>query len=187
MESLKLPTKFNLQETNLAEPWNKFKRNFEIYCTALGEELTQGRKCALLLHALGDECIDIHSTFDFKPNEHNKFEILIKKFDEYFLPKRNITFERYKCFSRNQEPGETIENYIKELKILSSTCEFETLKESLIRDRIVGGINSEQIRSKLLQEEKLTLKKCIEICKMIEMTKSQMQQMNSGTENNHIN
>jgi hypothetical protein len=73
MESLKLPTKFNLQETNLAEPWNKFKRNFEIYCTALGEELTQGRKCALLLHALGDECIDIHSTFDFKPSEHNKF------------------------------------------------------------------------------------------------------------------
>jgi hypothetical protein len=187
MESLKLPTKFNLQETNLTEPWKKFKRNFEIYCTALGEELTQGGKCELLLHALGDECIDIHSTFDFTPNEHNKFEILIKKFDEYFLPKRNITFERYKFFSRNQELRETIENDIRELKILSSTCEFETLKESLIRDRIVGGINSEQIRSKLLQEEKLTLKKCIEICKMIEMTKSQMQQMNSGTENNHIN
>jgi hypothetical protein len=53
--------------------------------------------------------------------------------------------------------GETIENYIKELKILSSTCEFETLKEFLIRDRIVGGINSEQIRSKLLQEDKLRM------------------------------
>jgi hypothetical protein len=92
MESLKLPTKFSLEELNLAEPWNKF------------------------------------------------------------------TF-----FSRNQEPGETIENYIKELKILSSTCEFETLKDFLIRNRIVGGINSEQIRSKLLQEDKLTLKKCIEI------------------------
>ena len=41
---------------------------------------------------------------------------------------------------RNQKDGERIDDFVSELKRLSVTCEFGGLRDSLIRDRIVGGV-----------------------------------------------
>lgn len=35
--------------------------------------------------------------------EENKVDVLIKKFDEHFLPRQNITYERYKFFTSKQQ------------------------------------------------------------------------------------
>lgn len=59
-------------------------------------------------------------------------------------------------------------------------CIGECIRESLIRDRIVLGIQNPQTRKRLLQERKLTLKKCIDICRSSETSASQMKII-SGT------
>ena len=48
--------------------------------------------------------------------------------------------ERRKFFTRNQKPEETIDGYITELRNLSSTCEFQDIRERVYK--LVDGIES---------------------------------------------
>jgi hypothetical protein len=48
---------------------------------------------------------------------------------------------------------------------------------SLLRDRIVLGVNNPNTRKKLLEERDLSLDRCIDICKGAEATKHQIKAM----------
>ena len=66
------------------------------------------------------------------------------------MPRKNVTVERHMFFSRNQGEGESFDTFITDLKLKAKTCEFENLTESLIKDRIVAGVNNEYLRARLL-------------------------------------
>lgn len=177
---LKVPL-FRINEGQAAGTWPKFKQNLEIFLSASGIDADEKRKCNLLLHCMGPEGVDIYNTFELKKEEVNKYSVLIDKFDNYFLPKINVTFERHKFFTRNKKPGENFDAYVTELKSLASTCEFGKLKDSLIKDRIVCGIESDKLRKKLLVETNLNLNKCIDICKSSELTQAHTKQISTET------
>ena len=80
-------------------------------------------------------------------------------------------------FSRNQENGESIDHYVTVLKTMSNTCEFGDLKESLIRDRVVFGIQDNSVRERLLRDPDLTLQTAIEKVRSAELTNAQLKQI----------
>ena len=82
---------------------------------------------------------------------------VIDGFETHCNPKKNETVERYKFFTRVQEEGEPLEKFIVDLKILASTCNFTTLRESLVRDRIICGIRDSKLREDLLKVADLDL------------------------------
>ena len=90
-------------------------------------------------------------------------------------------FERYQFFSRAQSSGDAIELFVTDLKKKSLTCEFSDLRESLIRDRIVCGVTSQQLKERMLREVDLTLEKALALARADEETKKQMKQMNAAT------
>ena len=53
---------------------------------------------------------------------------------------------------RNRKEGERTDNFVRELKRLSLTCEFGDLKDSLIMDRIVGRVLSDELQGELLKK-----------------------------------
>ena len=65
--------------------------------------------------------------------------------------KKKETVEHYKFSTRVQEEGEPLEKFIVDLMILASTCNFSTLRESLVRDRIICGIRDSKLREDLLK------------------------------------
>lgn len=89
--------------------------------------------------------------------DKKKLPKIMEKLDELAIGKVNGTYERYMFNSRNQEADESINGYVAALRKLAQTC-------NIIRDRIVLGVRSKQMRKRLLQERKLTLSKCIDIC-----------------------
>ena len=50
-------------------------------------------------------------------------------------------FERYKFWECKQQEGETIDQFITELKTRAKSCEFGEQTESMIRDRLVFGVS----------------------------------------------
>ena len=52
-----------------------------------------------------------------------------------------------------------------DLRNKASRCEFAELKDGLIRDRIVCGVNNDTVRARLLRESELCLETCINICR----------------------
>ena len=77
------------------------------------------------------------------------FDIVMGKFDAYFIPKRNVIHERARFHQRIQGVGEKAEAYIRALYELSEHCEFGANREEIIRDRIVVGIRDKELSLKL--------------------------------------
>ncbi|XP_054269011.1 uncharacterized protein LOC128990591 isoform X3 [Macrosteles quadrilineatus] len=64
-------------EGNLAENWKHWYQKFEIYLLAsnLNSE-NDNRKVALLLHNLGDKCIDIFNSFNLSSEDAKKYDVV---------------------------------------------------------------------------------------------------------------
>ena len=73
--------------------------------------------------------------------------------------RKNVIFEgvRFNCW--NQLDGESIKQYITVLYHLVDSCEYETLKEEMLRDRIVVGIRDQTLSQCLQCDASLTLEK----------------------------
>ena len=94
---------------------------------------------AIFLNTIGTEAFHIYKTLDHPASmEQDELETVIAVFDAYAKSYTNVIYERYLFNSGSQEPSETLEEYIRVLKDLASTCDYPiTIREELIRDRIV--------------------------------------------------
>ena len=98
----------------------------------------------------------------------------------HFVGEVNEIFESFDFFTRQQRESETSTAYIAEVRRLAATCNFGDLRERMIRDRIVCGIWDNALRKSLLEDRKLTLKKCVERCKSVESSSRQAQNFTNG-------
>ena len=174
--NIKPPRALDVAQTT-AKTWKLWKQMWENYsiATRLDQQDERYQK-ATFLCTIGEEALEIFNVFEFSTSENpNKVSTIIQKFDEYFAGDINETYERYKFNQRQQLEGENFHTYLTELKSLRKTCNFCTcLSDSLLRDRIVLGIRDDHARKRLLQERKLDLKQCIDICKSVESATTHM-------------
>lgn len=173
--TLPIPPKLDVHG-NLSVNWKRFKRVWENYeiATHLNAQ-PKATRVATFLTCIGADALDIYDTFVFEDDEEKDDPtVVLQKFEAHCVGATNETYERYIFNQREQEPGERIEAYVTALRRLSKTCNYGVLEDSLIRDRIVIGIQDGTVRKRLLQEANLTLKKCIDICRAAETTSHQM-------------
>lgn len=91
------------------------------------------------------------------------------------MGKKRVFFERYIFNSRDQREDEDFENFYKEVKLLANSCEFGNLNDSLIRDRIIAGVNDARLRDKLLSKDvEPDLMEVVSICRSYELAKKQV-------------
>ena len=67
----------------------------------------------------------------------------------------NKMFARHDLATRKQQPGESLDEFLEELKILSKHCGFDTVtsesyRSEMIRDSFINGLTSNHIRQRLL-------------------------------------
>lgn len=170
-------------EGNVAENWERWKKEFHFFLLATESQKKDTEvKCSMLLSAIGPRARDVYYTFDFGDEKESlDFEVVMYKFDKHFRPKKNVTFQRYKFFTSSQKEGQKVEDFVTDLRAKANHCEFEQLKESLIKDILVCGVASTQVQERLLREpEPLHLDRAIEICRSAEETKYQIEEMQAS-------
>lgn len=156
---------------NLSKDWEKWKSSFRIYYEAC--ELNKKEKKVqinILLHIIGEKCREVYEQFN---SDFKNVEDLLKEFDGFFLPRKNITIERHAFFIRDQREQESVEQYVFELNKIATKCEFKDLNDELVRDRMICGIRERALRERLLREVDLTLSKAIDICRLAEISRAQ--------------
>lgn len=162
-------------DQNISKNYEKFKQNFRIYLMASGlENKTDERKVAIFLNVAGEDAIEVFNTFQLTEAQKTNYNDVVAAFDNYCKPRCNETYDRFKFFSRSQQEGETFDNFIKELKILAKPCNFGDQKDSLIRDRIILGIQNLSLQEKLLSTGNLQLEKAEQLCRAAEASKLQI-------------
>lgn len=163
---------------NVAENWRRFKQRFELYLSAIDADGKEDRvKASMFLHVIGDEALEVYNNFVFEEGDKMKLDKILQRFEAYCIPKRNVTYERHRFFTCVQKQGETIDQYVTELRNRSKTCEFGELTDSLIKDRIVCGIPDSALRERLLREQELNLEKALVLCRAAETVKSQVKEL----------
>ncbi|KAK4886364.1 hypothetical protein RN001_002635 [Aquatica leii] len=131
---------------NLSENWSFWKQKFLNYLEASEMCKKSGStQCAQLLHYIGDDGIRIYNTFSIAEEKKGKLKILLEKFENHFSPKKNLSFERYKFFTRKQLVGEFLERFITDLKNKANSCEFGELKDGLVKCILTCGILNEKL------------------------------------------
>ena len=131
---------------------------------------------AYLLLNIGQDGRDIFNTWALTEAQQT-VETLFQKFRDHCSPKKRITTLRFRFNSRIQKEGETIDQFVTSLKLLSEGCEFNDLQDSLIRDRIIFGTNDHSIKERLLQEDDPTLADTLRIARSLETSKQELSSM----------
>ena len=93
-----------------------------------------------------------------KPQDETLDE-LITLLKNHYEPRKIVIAERFKCYKRRQKEGESIANYVAELRRLAKDCEFADSPNTALRDRSVCGLRHESLQQKVLAERDLTLEK----------------------------
>ncbi|CAC5379298.1 unnamed protein product [Mytilus coruscus] len=176
--NIPFPGKLDL-DGNISTNWKKFKRAWDNYEIASGLSTKDAKLCtATLLTCIDPEAMDIFDGLAFE-SEDDKKDItkVIEKFEAFCIGITNETFERYTFNICNHCETENTDTYVSKLRKLAKTCNYQDSIEILIRDTIVCGIRDNTARKRLLQEDKLTLNKCIDICRALESTTAKMKTM----------
>ena len=171
MDVLDKPDRLKLTG-NVDSNWRAFKQQFQLYISAMGlEDKPNARKVALLLTMAGPQAIEVYNTFVFaSQDDKTKLDKVLEQFDAHCSPKKNETYERYVFRSRMQQQRETFDSFLTDLKLKAQTCNFDNLRDSMIRDQIVFGVEDKKLRERLLRETELTLDGAIKICHASELS-----------------
>ena len=174
--------------------WPEWKQRFLRFrsATKLDRE-TSTVQVSSLVYAMGHEAEKIYSSFQLATTvpaavtgadaaaiaaaaaavpDANNFDLVMKRFDAYFIPKRNVIHECAKFHLRVQQAGENAESFYRSLMELSETCDFK-YKNGEIRDRLVIGILDKELSLELQLKADLTLENCVERVRNSEMVKKQ--------------
>ena len=87
-------------------------------------------------------------------NDRQKYDGVLKTFDTFFGVRKNVIFERARFNRYSQLPEEPAEHFIAALYSLTDSCEYGTLRDEMIRDRIVVGIRNAALSQKLQMNAK---------------------------------
>ncbi|GFR95789.1 Pol polyprotein [Elysia marginata] len=115
-------------------------------------------------------------TTDKHGEAENKFNKVLKLFDDYFVPKRNVIYERAKFHCTIQKPTQKVESFVIELHQFAEHCLFQStsVRDESMRDQLVFGLKDKELTRKLQLESDLPLQKAVDMARNFETIDSQV-------------
>ena len=143
----------NPNEPNAAKEFTHWMKTFEHYCEVLPQ--TGLDKLKLLPNYLSPQ------VFDYI-NDKTTYDDAVKALKDIYVKPSNEVFARHLLKTRKQQNGESIDDFLQELRTLSKDCSFKDVDKILyasesIRDAFIAGIQSNVIRRRLLENNTLDL------------------------------
>ncbi|KAK8780554.1 hypothetical protein V5799_018103 [Amblyomma americanum] len=91
------------------------------------------------------------------------FDSLLKLLSDHLAPQSSVIAERAKFYKRSQRSGESIAEFVAELRRLVQSCEFGSFLDEALRYCFVCGLLREDIQRVLFTEDKkLTFQKAVD-------------------------
>ncbi|KAK3908155.1 hypothetical protein KUF71_018668 [Frankliniella fusca] len=164
--------------------WSIYYQRFVYHCKSKKITTDEGMK-AEFIASIEDE------TFEYVQALVNKqlsddtltFANIAAAIEQQYVEPDNEIEASAAFHLRNQQPGESVKDYVAELRRLAVPCRFGSALERTLRDRIVLGISSVETRALLFRTPKadMTVEKVIAIARSVESSQRQAIATSSGT------
>ena len=127
---------------NAAKQWKHWRRTFDNFIEECGD--TAPDRFRSIVNFISAEVFD-------HDEECETYDAVIETLDRLYVKMRNNIFARHDLATRKQQPGESLDEFLEELKKLSKHCGFdavtaETYRFQMIRDFFINGLTSNYIR-----------------------------------------
>ena len=101
------------------------------------------------------------------------YETAIEALRKLYKKNKNVIYARHLLATTSQESGESATDYSQRLLLLAKDCVFEAVtaeqhKSEAVRDALIAGLKSPNVRLRLLENDDLTLEKAIQIADSLE-------------------
>ena len=156
-------------------PFDPDSKDWTCYCERLEQFVgvngidNADKKRAVLLSSCGSAVYQVicNLVAPDKPADKS-FSELVKLVRDHYCPPPSVTVQRYNFNLRTQKEGETVSQFVAELRRLSEHCDFKATLDDMLRDRIVCGVRNSSVQRRLLAESGLTFKKAFELVQSAE-------------------
>jgi len=108
-----------------------------------------------------------------EPTPDNVYTIAKQALDDFFAPKKNVTFEIYNFRLARQNVGETTDAYTARLRTLAKFCEFADIDNEL-KSHLIQTCQSTRLRRYALSEPSWTLNQFLDKARSMEAAERQV-------------
>lgn len=102
-----------------------------------------------------------------KPAEMT-FKEVVEVMGKHLEPTPSVLAERFRFRQYRQVKGQTVAQYVAELKKMARFCGFEATLDENMRDQFVCGLSSDIIRQRLFAETKINFAKSVSLALSLE-------------------
>ena len=150
------------------DDWRLYAQRFEHFLLANGVT-DDSKRLHLLLALIGNSTFKLLANL-VAPQTPGElaYKQVCERLEKHFSPKPVKIAERFRFHNCRQQSGETMAEYLAELRKLAIHCEFGDFLEDALCDRFVCGLKDEAMQRRLLGETDLSLKKAFEITQAME-------------------
>ena len=151
------------------EDWVSYTERLTQYFIANGIEAEGDKRRAILLSSCGAPTYQLIRNLVAPGNPTDKtFSQIVTLVPDHHQSRPSTIVQRFNFHTRIQKSGESISEYVAQLRKLSEYCEFgDTLEDMLLND-VVCGCRDQRLQCKLLAEADLTFEKAFKIAKAME-------------------
>ena len=154
--------------------WSTYKGRFTFYLQA--NSITDAAlKRATLLTIIGDTAYRMLADLHL-PDELStvNFDTLITNLDAAYGKKVSKLASRVRFQSISQHEGQSVDDFLAELRHASIDCGFGDQLEHRLKDQFVVGIKSDQIKRKLLEDEDKSLADTVKSARDLELVNKEV-------------
>ncbi|XP_075740802.1 uncharacterized protein LOC142787055 [Rhipicephalus microplus] len=169
-----------------ADNWEAYRLRLEAYFE-VHDVTDEKKRRAISVTALSTKTVDLLAARCAPAKIQDlKYEDAVKFLGERFAPACNEIAESYKFFTRNQLAGESVNEFLVEIRKIASRCNFGSALDRMLRDRIVCGLHDASVRRQLLAKAELTLREAEEAARAAEMTAANVDHMASAQNTDNV-
>ena len=169
------PAAFNFSSP---DRWPAWKLRFSRFRMAAKLSIeTEEIQVSTLLYSLGP---DADPVFEYQLGlsdaDKRKYAEVVEAFDTYFRPATNVVHERAQFEQLIQRPGQTLEEFVRDLYKGAEFCDFGGEKDNRIRDRIVAHMSNKRVSREIQMKEasEQTLAKALTYARQAEKVEDQV-------------
>jgi len=168
-------------EISGAEPFAVYLERLDLFCEANG--ITEAaKKKAVFLSGVGVETYKLVRNLCTPQEPKSKtLTELTEMLKKHLAPDPNVILERFRFNKRDRKDGESVADYIAELRNLSRDCEYGDKLDEMIRDRLVCGIGDVSVQKKLLQAKDLDFPKAQKLALSAEASVKESKSLTHGS------
>lgn len=141
-------------------------------------DIKSDHKVATLITLVGENTYNLMCDLCAPSNpEDITFTELVNLIKNHLEPQRSVYAEREIFRERKQKAGESIADFLQQLKHLASSCNFGVNLEENLCEQLVIGLANVEIKSRLLADKALNYKKAVELALGLEAAEKHVERV----------